>query len=145
LLQTFQPSDPITNSELENITAYINKELTPLFEEVQRFPVNELIGASGSFETFAELAAIHNNRNFSLEEATEWSFNEGEFEDVHQKLLYSTRESRAHMQGMLEMRADMIVLASVFVDVVIKGCNIRKIRVSDYALKEGAMYSILKN
>jgi exopolyphosphatase / guanosine-5'-triphosphate,3'-diphosphate pyrophosphatase len=145
LLQKFSPSDPITDEELNRVTEFIKKELAPLFEAVNKYPVNELIGASGSFETFAELASIKAKRKFDLNDTTEFNFADGEFQTIHNDLLYSTRADRAQMKGMLEMRADMIVLASIFVDVVVKACNIRKIRVSDYALKEGAMYSILKN
>jgi exopolyphosphatase/guanosine-5'-triphosphate,3'-diphosphate pyrophosphatase len=145
LLQKFDPSDPITQEEIGSITSFIKEELSPLFDAVSKYPVSELVGASGSFETFAELAAIKGKREFDLNKSPEWKFNDGELDQIHNDLLYTTRAERADMKGLLEMRADMIVLASLFVDIVVKTCGIRTIRVSDYALKEGAMYSILKN
>ena len=45
--------------------------------------------------------------------------------------------------GMIEMRVDMIVVASILVDFVTQNCNLNKIRVSSYSLKEGVLFNIL--
>lgn len=144
LLQLFQPSEPLTPDEEKKIRAYLKKELEPLRDAIQEYPVCELIGASGSFETFAELSARKVDKDFHWDGRTEYIFSEGEYERVAMELMGTTREERLEMEGMMSIRADMIVLASVFVNVVLEECNIRKIRVSDYALKEGALFRVLK-
>ncbi len=144
LLQLFSPDDPLPKDQEENIKAYLRKELQPLTEAVKLFPVTELIGASGSFETFAELSAKKKDSSFKWNGHTEYTFCEGEYEEVYSDLVGTKKEERLVMEGMLSMRADMIVLAGVFVNVVLEECGIRKMRVSDYALKEGALFRILK-
>lgn len=44
---------------------------------------------------------------------------------------------------MLEMRVDMIVLASIAADFVLQKYNLQEIRVSSYALKEGMLQEML--
>lgn len=145
LLSKFKPSDPIQESELTQVIEFLETELDELFMAVKKFPVKELIGASGSFETFAELAAVNFRNRFEWLNGSEFIFNEGEYGKVFAMLLHSTKQDRSAMRGMLEMRSDMIVLAGILVDLIIRKCNLQKIRVSDYSLQEGALFEILKS
>jgi exopolyphosphatase/guanosine-5'-triphosphate,3'-diphosphate pyrophosphatase len=43
------------------------------------------------------------------------------------------------MPGMAKMRVDMIVVASVLIDYLCNAHEFQRVRVSRYALKEGAM------
>jgi exopolyphosphatase/guanosine-5'-triphosphate,3'-diphosphate pyrophosphatase len=44
------------------------------------------------------------------------------------------------MKGMIEMRVDMIVIASVMLNFVIEKLNIQQLTLSTYALKEGMLF-----
>ena len=44
---------------------------------------------------------------------------------------------------MIEMRVEMIVVATVLVDFLLEKLSIQKIRVSAYALKEGILFNVI--
>ena len=48
------------------------------------------------------------------------------------------------MKGLIAMRADMIVIASIFVQYMIKNYKIEKVRLSTYSLKEGVLYKMIQ-
>ncbi len=47
------------------------------------------------------------------------------------------------INGMIEMRVDMIVVASCLIDYIIKRYDFEQVRVSNYALKEGVLSQLL--
>ncbi|HTF02458.1 MAG TPA: phosphatase [Bacteroidia bacterium] len=143
LLQRFTPSDPILDSEIEEITSYLGTALEPLKEIVQEYPVQELIGASGSFESLAEmvLARFYNGEEF---DSTEFVFDIGQCEIIHRQLLSSTREQRLQIKGLVAMRVDMIVISSILVEFIIRELGIPHMRMSAYALKEGVLHEFLE-
>jgi exopolyphosphatase/guanosine-5'-triphosphate,3'-diphosphate pyrophosphatase len=48
------------------------------------------------------------------------------------------------MNGLIAMRDDMIVIASIFTQFVIKKYQIEKVRLSTYSLKEGVLYKMIQ-
>ena len=142
LLDKFKPSDPIRPEEVHKMEEYIEEALEPLFRDVEKHPVKELIGSSGSFDTFAALEVNRYHSPNELKGKKEFIFNMAEFKVIHHDLLHATRTQRLAMKGMVEMRVDMIVIAAVFVNVVLRRLNISQMRLSTYALKEGILWAI---
>jgi len=143
LLESLNPSNPISYPEIEKLTAYLKTELEPLFEAVSEFKPKTLLGASGSFET---ISAILQHRFPGKYKKDNNTFREIFYEDflsLHELLLKSTIEERRIMQGMEPVRVEMIVLASIFINVTLQKCGIKKILQSDYALKEGVIAEIM--
>ncbi|HNB12201.1 MAG TPA: exopolyphosphatase [Bacteroidia bacterium] len=139
LLDMFKPSDPIHDVQVKLITEHINSVLLPLAEALkQHGNVNTLVGSAGSFDTFLDLCLHRFHR--AKTNTTWWSMELEEFFDVHQILLTSTVAQRLEMPGMIAMRADMIVVASLLLHYVIHKHNMNKLLVSAYALKEGMLY-----
>lgn len=143
LLQRFQPSDPIREEEARAIAALITETLAPLWEAVKKYKVTELIGASGSFESLAEMVQARFGSIPGLEGATECSFNLDECEAIHNEILSSTHAQRLQMKGLIAMRADMIVVSAVLVETVLSATGILQMRYSAYALKEGVLRAFL--
>lgn len=143
LLQRFQPSDPIKPNEQKEITDYILEELKPLWEAGEKFKVKELIGASGSFESLAELINLRYHSLPELAEKTECEFVLEECAAIHAEILASTRDQRLKMKGLVAMRVDLIVVSAVLVETVVSRLNISKMRYSSYALKEGVLWRFL--
>ena len=143
LLETFNPSDPISKMESEKLITYLKVELKELFDAVSEFKPAILVGASGSFETIATIlqhrypAKYHQGHEPSREIAYE------DFIALHDILQKSTLQERKVMQGMEPVRVEMIVLASIFIKTTLEECKLNKIIQSDYALKEGVIAEIL--
>lgn len=143
LLQRFKPSDPIQPSEVEAIVDYLSESLIPLKKIVAEHPVYDLIGASGSFDSLAEmiLARFYDGKEFN---GTEFVFDLEQAEIIHKQLLSSTHEERLQIKGLVAMRVDMIVISAILVEYIIRELGIAHMRMSAYALKEGVLQDFLK-
>ncbi|MEW6468991.1 MAG: Ppx/GppA phosphatase family protein [Bacteroidota bacterium] len=143
MLEKFRPSDPISEKDVRALESYFTGELEPLFEAAARHPVKELIGASGSFDTFAGMIAHRFHTPEILKGRTEYEFSLDEFRAVHEQLLRSTAAERLQTKGIIPMRVDMIVIASVFVNLILEKLALRRMRLSTYSLKEGVLHELM--
>lgn len=142
LLDIFSPSDPITNEEIIAAEKYIEEKTLSLNDAILKHPVSTLVGSSGSFDTFARMISQKFRPAGYLDNKISFEINLAEYYILHKELIESTIEERKKMQGLALMRVEMIVLASIFVNYIIKKYNIKKLIQSDYALKEGVISTI---
>ena len=144
MLELFPPSDPITDKEISELENYFDKELKELYSAVNESSPVTLIGASGSFETFfALLNHSMPDKYPCLIAEPSHKIDLADFFSLHEKLLKSTIEERNKMPGMEQVRVEMIIFATVFVNLVLRKCNIKTLIQSDYALKEGVIAEML--
>ncbi|MGZ4048571.1 MAG: Ppx/GppA phosphatase family protein [Bacteroidia bacterium] len=143
LLEMFAPGDPISEKEIKTIEEYLHQELQPLFEAVKKYPITELVGSSGSFDSLAEMVAHRFYTPEILNNKTEYTFNLDDCAIVYESILKSTNAERMQMKGLVAMRVDMIVISSILVHFIISSLNIEKMRLSTYSLKEGVLYEVL--
>ncbi len=140
----FPVSDPILDSEIAEICRFIKHELNELWEVMDQFPVDCLIGSSGSFETLAQVALArrgqpHESPGNGFEIRTE------EFNQVAEYILRSSLAQRLENPAILNMRADMIVIAMVMLKLCVDQLNIKQIKLSNFALKEGVFSKLMEN
>jgi exopolyphosphatase / guanosine-5'-triphosphate,3'-diphosphate pyrophosphatase len=141
LLNQFKPNDPITFDEIMKVEYFLEIELKPLMNATAAYPPVQLIGSSGSFDTYRSVLANAGIIPLSMHCSAEIPI-EG-YLQLHQNLLKSTRADRLAMKGMEPIRVDFIVLASIFTNFIVKRIGITSIHQSNYALKEGALWEIL--
>ncbi len=144
LNQLFNFSDPITEDQINDLKNYLEQQLEPLFNETKKYKINQLIGCSGSFESFATMI----KHKFSLARikplAKSRAINLIHFSKLYETLILSTENHRLHMPGLVAMRVDTIVFASIFVSFMIKRLNITEMILSQYALKEGVLQELME-
>ncbi len=140
----FPPSDPITDKEISIFTEHLRNELQPLFLAIEKYPVRELLGSSGSFDSLAEMIAHRYYSPDILDDKTEFTFDLEDCEKIYDSILKSTNAERLQMKGLVAMRVDMIVVSSIIVNFVLRSFHIEKMRLSTYSLKEGVIYEALK-
>ena len=141
ILELFDISDPITHEEIHALESYFMHELEPLFEEVRKQKPRTLIGASGSFDTFYAIirhragvvADVGHGREIAL----------AEFKKIYRLLLRSTIAERKVMPGMEPVRVEMVVPAVIFVNFVLRECDIKQLVQSEFALKEGVISELV--
>ena len=146
LLDMFNPSDPISKEEINKVEQYINSELDILYEAFEKYKPNKLIGCSGTFSSFRSMIIAKNGcipeiikkQNF-------YSINLNDYAVLHKELLQSTLEERKNMKGLDLVRIEMIVLASIFVNFIIRKFKIKSLTQSSFAIKEGMVDKILNN
>ncbi len=144
LLEMFPPSDPIKLSEINIFVDHLFTELQPLFEAIKEYPITELIGSSGSFDSLAEMIVHRFYSTQMLDDTTEFTFDLGECATIYEEILKSTNLERLEMKGLVAMRVDMIVVSSIIVHFVIRSLEIEQMRLSTYSLKEGVIYEVLE-
>jgi exopolyphosphatase/guanosine-5'-triphosphate,3'-diphosphate pyrophosphatase len=138
MLERNKISDPITESEIKNLERYLFEHLQELFEACAKFQPETLIGSSGTFDTLSEIYQKEKGINASSGK-TEFPFDFDSFESIFQQIITKKREERLQIPGMIPMRVDMIVVALILVNFVIECLNIKDLRISAYALKEGVL------
>lgn len=140
LLQKFHPSAPITEHEQKTISEYINQNLQLLYDAVEKYSVSTLIGSSGSFDTFRSVIEI-NSKQIVNGNAYEIALED--YYSLQKRIYQSTREEISAIEGMDQSRVEMIALACLLVDNVLKHCGIEQIIQSSFSLKEGAIWKLL--
>lgn len=142
LLDKFHKSEPISSFEKDSLEKFLAKELIPLARAIKRFQPTVLIGASGSFDTLGEVSRCQLKIN-KLPGQTEYTLPVMQFFDIHRQIISKNKVERLAIPGVIEMRVDMIVVASILINFVISNFNFEKIRISGYSLKEGILNDIL--
>lgn len=145
LIEKFKPHDPIKDQEIVEIKNYLKIILLPLFEALNMHKVDTLIGSSGSFDTLADILLYKETSKFLPEDAKTYSFDISKFFQLHKQLLSLSYLERLEIKGMLAMRADMMVLGSIFIQFVLTHFPIRFMKLSTYALKEGIAWEIMNS
>jgi exopolyphosphatase/guanosine-5'-triphosphate,3'-diphosphate pyrophosphatase len=139
--EMFSPSDPIKISEVEKATEFFDTELSELWAMCEKFRPEILIGASGSFDTLREMMYFRD-----LESAVPCKeLDLDKYRELHKLLLISNKAERLRIEGMSPLRADFMVLASVFIIKVIERSGIRQMFQSAYSLKEGVLFEKFYN
>lgn len=143
LLDKFFP-EPSGIMPAEAIVAeqqYLAGVLAPLADALAEFPPVSLIGASGSFDSLADMQLGQLRTEAELPPSTELALSS--FRHSYNQLLSLNHEQRKDLPGILPMRADMLVVASVLIDYVLQLTGLTRIRTSAYALKEGLLAEML--
>lgn len=142
LLEKFRPADPIYPAEIEQIEGFLTDQLQDLFTAMKKYPTRTLIGSSGSFDTLAAMVneAYPGGHYNPLD--TSYLFQLYQYQGIAQKMMRCNIEQRLATPGMIAMRADMIVMACIQVNLLIKRLGIQTLKLSTYALKEGVFHTL---
>lgn len=145
MLNRFRPADPILPEEIEKIEDYLDQQLEGLKEACGNDYPKVLIGSSGSFDTLAQMCADNFKTSRFEEDESSYTFSMHEYMQISQSMLSSTFEERLNTPGMIPMRADMIVMACIEINFIIKRFAVRLLQQCNFALKEGLYYHLENN
>lgn len=131
LYRGFHHSDPIIDTEIKAVVSFLEQQLQPLLAALQRHPVSRLIGAAGAFDvvegmTLPEMP-VATNAEIPLER----------FPEVYRRIIAASLAERLDMPGLPHPRADMIVVAFILIDFVMRRAGIQRMTISHFSLKEG--------
>ena len=143
LMDKFHASDPITPESRSSLDTFLETQLQPMFKAVKKFKPKTLIGCSGTFDTLSDIHRLKKGMFKYLDE-TELPLDLHSFYEIFDEILEKTRSERLLIPGMIEMRVDMIVVAVCLIHAVLNHTNIKKMRGSAYALKEGVLLDAIR-
>lgn len=136
LHNNFHQQEPISPKEIEVLYAHLEKILQPLFKVLKNHTTKCLIGASGTFDVLENLLPKIQKTELSA------TIDVKNFYPMYQKILNMNMEERRTEESIPITRADMIVVALILIDFIIKKAEIEKILVSAYAMKEGILWEM---
>ena len=139
LFELLEPTDPLTTAGAEEFEAFLEKELTSLFQAVNDHGISGLIGSAGSFDSLAEMIEMSAEVPRKLSGVTEYTFSLKDLKKLNTKLINSTYAERAEMRGLVPYRLETIPLASAFINFMAKKLSLNKVRLSTYSLREGVI------
>lgn len=143
LIDRFHVHDPMDEGDRKMMHNYFHEVLVPLEAAIQKWNPCQLIGCSGTFDTLAEMNIQYHREKIALEKQTNYLLSLVDFRRLHNQLVASTRAERLAIPGMIELRADMVVVAICLIEHVLKLVCTNTIMVSTYSLKEGVLYTML--
>ncbi|MCP9237215.1 hypothetical protein [Lewinella sp. JB7] len=137
LQRAFHHADPIGEDEIRRLEVFLDEQLSPLREALEEYPAHHLVGAAGTFDVMAEVlrdtASTPGRHHHDLMMTG--------LEQLHFSIISSTAEGRLAIPGIPPERVDLIVVAMLLIRFTIDLAGIRKLTVSDYAMKEGILLS----
>ena len=144
LLEKFQKHDPILADEVRALDSYAITTLRPLLEALEKYKPIILTGSSGTFDTLSDIHCIRQKIVRTSGQPESPLSHEG-FYEIYDELIHKNRDERMKIEGMIEMRVDMIVVSSCLIRLLLEQHDFAKIRVSTYSLKEGVLAKIVSS
>jgi exopolyphosphatase / guanosine-5'-triphosphate,3'-diphosphate pyrophosphatase len=138
LLEKYQKNDPILPEEIDALYNHFESSLESLFQTIDKYKPDILVGSSGTFDTLSDIFCITHDIHKSPDDSETPLTIEG-FYEIYRDLVTKNREQRMHIPGMIDMRVDMIVVACVLIKFLLEKHSFSRIRVSTYSLKEGVL------
>ncbi|TDB65860.1 Ppx/GppA phosphatase family protein [Arundinibacter roseus] len=145
LMEKFMRTDPLTNSDRQRLYNYFDEQLIPLANAIHQYAPTALVGSSGTFDTLVAMDYQHRLGEWPAATETGFDLSLEEFYRSFELLLTRNAAERLTIPGMIPLRVNMIVVAVCLIDYVLKKYKIPHLRVSSYALKEGALAHVLKD
>ncbi|GAB2786987.1 hypothetical protein GCM10027275_34490 [Rhabdobacter roseus] len=139
LMERFMRHDPLTESDRKRLYGYFEEQLIPLTNAVHQYAPSLLIGSSGTFDTLVDMDYQHRLGEWPPRSQTGFELPVEEFYRSYELLLTRSHDERLQLPGMIELRVDMIVVAVCLIDYLLRAYELRQMRVSTYALKEGVL------
>lgn len=139
LLDKFHQTDPMPTAAVDALHQYLQDTLKPLFTAIENWPVQNLVGSSGVFESYAVLIERSRQHPFSLEQTRYYSFEITALRALIDAIILSSHQQRMDMKEIIPVRIDMIVAASVLVRLLVQQFAMQEVLMCTYSLKEGVL------
>ncbi|HMQ60450.1 MAG TPA: hypothetical protein PKE06_07270 [Flavilitoribacter sp.] len=133
LYRQFHRHEPLLASDSLAIRSFLDYQLQTLRAILSEKPVAHLVGAAGTFDVLANILPAGRLNAHACR------IDLSGFEALFSRLLSATQSERHAMDDIPEDRADLIVVALVLVDYVVREFGIRQLTVSNYSMKEGML------
>jgi exopolyphosphatase/guanosine-5'-triphosphate,3'-diphosphate pyrophosphatase len=135
LMQLFFKSDPITSVDQARLKAHLAEELKAMKVIGKAYGPETLIGSAGAFETYAAMT----DPQIDLKSIRTTTIDYSRYRLLAQQLIQSNHEERTQLEGLIPLRVDMIVMASILTNYILDELGLGSIKLSTYDLKMGIL------
>lgn len=140
LIERFHKTDPISDEDIVALQSYLVHNIKLVRDALLEFPAEILIGSAGSFETLVAVLRqdLHKEVQSIGPHAQEITIDD--FNEFVRLITSLDSTQRKQLHGMADFRVEMIVVATVLMDVVMKRFELSRLIASHYSLKEGMLF-----
>lgn len=143
LMDKFHRSDPIPAESINALNIYLEDCLKDLLAAVADYPINDMIGSSSVFESYAELMEREKGNSFDLKKTKHFEFDKSGLLTLIERIVQSSHQERLTTKGILPVRIDMIVTASLLARFIIEKLGVDRVVMSTSSLKEGVLAEMM--
>ena len=138
LFRDWHRSDPINSEDIRRLEAHLDRELPPLMAALALHRTPNLIGASGTFDVLDGF--LGKTRRHPLHSQVPVA----DYLAFSRSLLPTSLSERLQLPHLPSERAEMIIVALILIDFVVRKARTETIIVSDYAMKEGMLQEMFE-
>lgn len=139
----FKPSDPITDDEIQKLEDHYRSETAELSSALAKHRTATIIGSSGTMQNIAEMIAARKGLSVDVT-LNEMEYSAQDFYSFYKDFIKLKRAERRKVKGLDTKRIDFINTGVVLVNFLFRHFNIKKIKISTQALREGIIIRYLK-
>lgn len=145
LTQRFFDSAFISDSEILACREHVKGFLAPVSREIREYEHEFAIGSSGTIQNIAFMIRAIRGEIMSPQ-VNNFSFSRDELSEVVKIILKArTVKQRLKIEGLDPKRADIISAGAVVLEESFKALKIKRMTVSEFALREGIIYDELQS
>ena len=138
LYRYFHKTDPISEGEIGNLREFLSSSLVDLADALKKYPVNHLVGASGTFDVLEDFLSEVSIKNKSASTVEVKYVMPLIYEIVHKSI-----NERKQYKEIPDTRVEMIVAALILIEYVLVRGHFNKLTFSSYAMKEGILKQMM--
>lgn len=142
MTEKFLTKDPICENEFDNMSLFIEKEISNTLDYIKNKGIRKIVGIGG---TITSLSAMNQELEvYSMEKIHNSSISKCEIKKILQNLKKLTLSDKKELKGLQAKRADIITAGVKILDIIIENLEIENIMVSEYDNLEGLICQKLK-
>jgi exopolyphosphatase/guanosine-5'-triphosphate,3'-diphosphate pyrophosphatase len=143
LMDRFHNHDPIPPESITALNFYLQDTLVDFFAAASKHKIDNIIGSSGVFESYAAIIETGQGHSFDLKKNRYYTFDKEIILSVIESLVLSTHQQRLSNPNIIPVRVDMIVTASILARFIIEKLGVDEIAMSANSLKEGVLVEMM--
>ena len=143
LAERYLQSDPPGRDEVEQLEAYLGRQLGGVVKQARAVEPGRLIGASGTILNLAAIAAQLEGRP-APERMNAVTVRYKDVLRARNLLVRSDRDERLEIAGLDRRRVDIIVPGAVLVECLMRALKLPELTACDWALREGLILDFIR-
>ncbi len=141
----FFPNYITTDKKIAEAKKWVAKIITPISKDVKTKNIEQFIGTSGTIlNVGVMIKAMRGESNIDYLTLNNFEFSANELFELEEKILSANSPAkRKFIQGLEKSRCDIISGGIIILSTIFKIFEIKKMLISNYALREGAIFDMI--
>lgn len=140
LTDAFIHSDPLADSDLDDLKKWIRKSVKPAVARTDFLP-HLMIGAGGTFLALANISMKLRGKAFG--QVSGYEMNRSEVRHIFEYLKFMPLRARRKVPGLNADRADIILAGLVVIERLMKYLNVNRLQIHDQGVRDGLLLRMI--